>query len=291
MTKNNWGRWGETDETGAVNQVGPQEVVAAASLVKSGEVIRLTQLLSSKTPVPNHRCGLQLFMNRDGGDYAGGRRRPGGFQFAEDTVIMPLHIGTHVDALCHAWYDDQLYNGFSSNTIRSTSGAEHLGIEKMPPIFTRGVLIDLVRLKGRKLLSTEIISSKDLQDACTMSGIFPKRGDAVIIRTGWLESQKGIAIVSFDEEPGINKEAAQWLADQDICVVGADNFAVEVLPFMEQSVFPVHQLLIRDHAIALIEGLMLDDLVAANRFEFLFIASPLPIVGATGGPLSPVVVL
>jgi len=291
MRKNNWNKWGEKDEAGAANQVGNQEVIAAAGLVKSGQVIRLTQLLSSKTPVPKHRCGLQLFMNRDGGDYAGGRHRPGGFQFAEDTVIMPLHIGTHVDALCHAWYDDKLYNGFSGNTIRSTSGAAHLGIEKMPPIVTRGVLIDMVHLKGRKLQTSEIIGAKDLQDACALTGIFPKKGDAILIRTGWLESQKGIENVSFDVEPGINEEAAQWLADQEVCIVGADNFAVEVLPFREQSVFPVHQLLIRDHGIALIEGLMLDDLVSTKRFEFLFIASPLPIVGATGGPLSPVVVL
>ncbi len=73
--------------------------------------------------------------------------------------------------------------------------------------------------------------------------------------------------------------------------LGADNFAVEVLPFAAGTVFPVHQRLIRDYGVPLLEGLMLDPLVASGRHEFLFIASALPIVGATGSPLAPVVVL
>jgi len=287
----NWGKWGAADEVGAINYVGQKEVISAAGLVKEGKVLRLTQNLSSKTPISSHRCGLQHFMNRDGGDYAGGRHRPGGFQFAEDTVVMPLHIGTHVDALCHAWYDDKLYNGYLGNTIRSTSGAAHLGIEKMPPIFTKGVLLDIVRMRGRALYQSEIITEHDLEQACLKQNITIKKGDAILIRTGWLEAQKNESHVSFNEEQGINKEAAQWLADKEVCVVGADNYAVEVLPFKENTIFPVHQLLIRDYGISLIEGLMLDHLVAAGRFEFLFVSSPLPFVGGTGSPIAPIAVI
>ena len=289
---NAWNRWGADDERGALNFIGPEEVKRASGLVRTGEVLRLAQLLSSKTPVPAHRCGLQHFMGRDGGDYAvAGSKRPGGFQFAEDTVVMPLHIGTHVDALCHAWYDDKLYNGFSGDTIRSTSGAARLGVEKMPPIFTRGVLLDLVRLKGRVLESGEAIGAADLEAAAKAAGVQPERGDAVLIRTGWLESQKGVKNPSFDVEPGIDVEAAMWLVERDVAIIGADNFAVEVLPFPQGKVFPVHQLLIRDFGVPLLEGLMLDPLVASGRHEFLFVASALPIVGATGSPLAPVAVL
>ena len=79
MTDNAWSRWGPDDERGALNLIGPNEVKRATALVQTGEVLRLSQLLSSKTPVPGHRCGLQHFMNRDGGDYAvAGSRRPGG---------------------------------------------------------------------------------------------------------------------------------------------------------------------------------------------------------------------
>ncbi len=286
-----WGRWGPDDERGTLNHIGPDQVRHASTLVRTGEVLRLAQLLSSKTPVPSHRCGLQHFMTRDGGDYAAGAGRPDGFQFAEDAVMMPLHIGTHMDALCHAWYDDTLYNGYPGNTIRSTSGAARLGIEKMPPIVTRGILLDLVRLKGRLLADGEDISAADLDAAAAAAGVQPGRGDAVLLRSGWLEAQKGVKHPSFNEEPGITIEAARWLAKRDVALVGADNFAIEVLPFPTGRVFPVHKFLIRDVGMPLLEGLMLDPLVASGRHEFMFIASVLPIVGATGSPLAPVAVL
>ncbi len=289
---NAWNRWGADDERGALNFIGPEQVKRASALVRTGEVLRLAQLLSSKTPVPAHRCGLQHFMGRDGGDYAvAGSKRPGGFQFAEDSVVMPLHIGTHVDALCHAWYDDKLYNGYLGDSIRSTTGAARLGVEKMPPIFTRGVLLDFVKLKGRVLAPGESIGRTDMQAAALAAGVQLERGDAVLLRTGWLESQKGVKNPSFDEEPGIDVDAAAWLVEHDVAIVGADNFAVEVLPFPEGKVFPVHQMLIRDYGMPLLEGLMLDPLVASGRHEFLFVASALPIVGATGSPLAPVAVL
>ena len=291
MSQEAWNKWGPDDERGALNYVGPEQVRRATTLVISGEVLRLAQLLSAKTPVPAHRCGLQHFMGRDGGDYAAGAKRPGGFQFAEDTVVMPLHIGTHVDALCHAWYDDKLYNGYLGDTLRSTTGATRLGIEKMPPVVTRGVLLDLVRLKGRVLSPGESIGRADLEAAAAAAGIRPERGDAVLLRTGWLEAQKGVKQVDFNVEPGIDVEAGLWLAEAQVAMIGADNFAVEVLPFPQGLVFPVHQCLIRDYGIALLEGLMLDPLVASGRHEFMFVASPLPIVGATGSPLAPVVIL
>ena len=288
---NAWSRWGADDERGALNFIGADEVKRASALVRSGEVLRLAQLLSSKTPVPAHRCGLQHFMGRDGGDYAiAGSRRPGGFQVAEDTVVMPLHMGTHIDALCHAWYDDKLYNGYLGDTIRS-NGAARLGVEKMPPVVTRGLLLDIVRLKGRPLEAGEAITAEDLQAACEAAGVMPGRGDAVLLRTGWLENQKHVKQPDFNSEPGIEIGAARWLATRDVALVGADNYAVEVLPFAAGTVFPVHQCLIRDYGVPLLEGLMLDPLVASGRHEFLFMASALPIVGATGSPLAPVVVL
>ena len=207
---NAWGRWGPDDEAGALNLIGPAQVKRAAGLVRTGEVLRLAQPLSHKTPVPRHRSGLQHFMGRDGGDYAAGAKRPGGFQFAEDTVVKPLHIGTHIDALCHAWCEEKMFNGYRETPMRSTSGATRLGVEKMPPAFTRGV---------------------------------------------------------------------------------PDNFAVEVLPFAAGTVFPVHQCVIRDFGIPLLEGLMLEPLAKTGRADFLFVAAALPIVGATGSPLTPLAIL
>ena len=128
VTREAWHRWGDEDERGALNHIDPVQVRNAAALVRSGQVLGLAQPLSPRTPVPQHRAGVQHFMGRDGGDYAAGARRPGGFQFAEDTVVLPLHIGTHIDALCHAWYDDALYNGFPGVGTRGTRVARRVAV-------------------------------------------------------------------------------------------------------------------------------------------------------------------
>jgi kynurenine formamidase len=291
VAKEAWGRWGDDDERGALNHIGPDQVRRATQLVQSGRVVSLTQPLSPRTPVPKHRAGIQHFLGRDGGDYAAGARRPGGFQFAEDTVILPLHIGTHIDALCHAWCDDCLYNGFPGQGTRSTSGALRCGIDKMEPIVTRGVLLDLVRLHNRPLAPRTSIGRPDLIAAVEAASVQIEPGDAVLIRTGWQEAQEGNADTSFDEEPGIDVEAALWLAEAEVAMVGADNFAIEAIPFPAGTVFPVHQRLIRDFGIPLLEGLVLQPLAEHQRGQFLFVAAPLPVVGGTGSPLAPVAVL
>jgi kynurenine formamidase len=285
-----WGRWGAEDEVGAPNLIGPEQVRLAASLVRTGQVVSLTQPISDRTPVPRHRAGAMHFMGRDGGDYAAGAKRPGGFQFAEDTVVLPLHLGTHIDALCHAWCDDHLYNAFPGNTVRSTTGALRCGIEKMPPLVTRGVLLDIVRLRGAVASPGDAIGRAELEAAAALSEVTPREGDAVLIRTGWLESQTSLD-VDFNAEPGIDVEAGLWLASRGVAMVGADNFAIETLPFPTGTVFPVHQRLIRDHGIPLLEGMVLRPLAEAGGTAFLFVVTPLPVVGGTGSPVAPVAVL
>lgn len=291
MSEDSWGRWGAEDERGALNLIGPDQIRRAAGLVQTGQVVSLAQPLSPRTPVPRHRAGIQHFMGRDGGDYAAGARRPGGFQFAEDTVVMPLHIGTHIDALCHAWCDDRLYNGFPGHGTRSTSGALRCGVDKVGPIVTRGVLLDVVRLRGAPLPPRASIGRTELVRAAEAASVAIEPGDAVLVRTGWQEARAGLPDVSFDEEPGIDVEAALWLAEAGVALVGADNFAIEALPFPPGTVFPVHQRLIRDFGIPLLEGLVLQPLAQQGRGAFLFAAAPLPVVGGTGSPLAPVAVL
>jgi kynurenine formamidase len=291
MAQEAWGRWGAQDEAGAPNAIGADQVRRAAGLVRSGRVIPLAQTIHAKMPVPGHRNGLMHFMGRDGGDYAAGGKRPGGFQFAEDTVVMPLHLGTHVDALCHAWCEDRLYNAFPGDTIRSTTGAARLGVEKMPPLVTRGVLLDL--MVDGPLPEGHAIGAAALQAAAARAGVTPEPGDAVLLRTGWWEAQAGrrARLVSFDTEPGLDVEGALWLAEAGVALVGADNFAIEALPFPPNTVFPVHQRLIRDYGIPLLEGMVLKPLADAGATAFLFMAAALPIAGATGSPLCPVAVL
>jgi kynurenine formamidase len=290
MAKEAWGRWGADDEKGALNFIGAAEVTRACGLVRQGRVVSLAQPLSKRMHVPPQRHGVMHFMDRDGGDYAAGARKAHGFQFADDTLLVPLHCGTHIDGLCHAWYDDQLYNGFPGNSIRSTSGAAHCGVDKYPPIVTRGVLLDVAGLNGAPIKDGASIDADMLANTAKRAGVEIEKGDAVLIRTGWLESQTGAA-ADFNREPGLDVEGALWLAEAGVALVGADNFAIEAMPFPKGTIFPVHQRLIRDYGIPLLEGLFLAPLAASGAHAFLFFAAALPIEGGTGSPLTPVAVL
>ena len=290
MSADNWSRWGEGDEIGAPNTIGPREVRAAAGLVRDGRVFSLAQPISARTLVPKLRTRVAHMMTRDGGDYAAGARRAGGFQFADDCIFMPLHTGTHIDALCHAWYDDKLYNGFAGDSVRS-QGAQHCGVDKLPPMVARGVLLDIVSLRGGPLADGESIGREALEQALAAAGTTLAPGDVVLIRTGWQERHEGAAEADFDAEPGLDVEGAEWLAAADVAAIGADNFAIEAMPFPPGEVFPVHKRLLRDFGVPLIEGMVLKPLAETGRTVFAFVAAPLPIIGATGSPLTPLAIL
>ena len=278
-----------SEERGALARNGPEQVRAALALSRAGRVIELGLPLGPRTPVPGHRHGLVRFMNRDGGDYAAGARRPGGFQFAEDTVLMPTHVGTHVDALAHVWHDDHIYGGHPQETIRSTTGAQHCGADKLGPIIARGILLDAAR--ERDLEAGDAVGESDLREAAAHAGVDVRPGDVVLVRTGWL-GRTGDSVASyFAGEPGIDLSGARWLASAGVALVGVDNFAAEPLPFPEGQAFPVHQLLLRDHGIPLLEGVVLDELASLSDGAFTFIALPLALVGCTASPVAPVAVL
>lgn len=290
MTANSWARWGKDDELGALNLVGAEEVLRAARSVRLGRVIRLGQDLGPASPVPAHRKHPERFMTRDGGDYAAGARRPDGFQFAEDVIAFAAHTGTHIDALAHVWRDDQLYNGFPSAGTRSTTGATRCGADKLAPIVTRGVLLDVAALRTEPLGPGASVSAADLS-AAAERGAHPEPGDAVLIRTGWFGRCGHDEAAYFAGEPGIDAEAAEWLAGAGAAAVGADNYAVEAQPSAPGTTFPAHQALLRNHGVPLIEGLVLDELAAEGVASFLFVAVALPLVGGTAGPVCPVAVL
>ncbi|MEZ5076785.1 MAG: cyclase family protein [Solirubrobacterales bacterium] len=280
---------GEAAERGALARIGAAAVLEAAGLVRTGEVIDLAVPLGPATPVPAHRHRVARFMERDGGDYAAGARRPGGFQFAEDTVLMPTHAGTHLDALAHCWHDGRLCDGSPQETIRSTTGAQRCGAEKLGPVLTRGILLDVAGEAEPE--AGRSIGAAELEAAAERAGVEVGEADAVLVRTGWLGRHGADGAAYFAGEPGIDLGAARWLTDRGVSLVGADNFAIEPLPFPAGEVFPVHQHLIAEHGVPLLESASLDRLAARADGPFLFVALPLPLVGSTASPLTPVAVL
>ncbi|MFB9075374.1 cyclase family protein [Citricoccus parietis] len=260
--------------------------------MSTGQTMSLAQPLGPSSDVPGHRHRPSRFMDRDAGDYALGARTVGGFKFAEDTVQFPTHSGTHVDALAHAWAGDELYNGHSASNTRSTRGAQRCGAEKLIPVATRGVLVDLVQSAGGPLAPTVEVTPSDLERGIAESGVEIRAGDAVLVRTGWWES-KGATSNYYANEPGIGEAGARWLAERDVALVGSDNYAIEQQA--EQPGFPAHLILLHQHGVPLIENLELTGLAATlhdlGRSTFLLVFAPIPLSGSTGAPVTPVAVL
>ena len=286
--QSNWGRWGADDECGTLNLVTVEKTLAATRLPKSGLSISLGQALGPNIIVPRHRKRFERFMTKDSGDYKTGNLSRGGFKYAEDVVSFASHTGTHLDALSHVWREETLYNGHDSSQIRSASGAKRCGAERLRPIATRGVLLDVAKFRPR-LGPGDKITESDLAAAAAGCDLEP--GDAVLIRTGWIKHAFNNPNYFLSGEPGLDLGAAKWLAAQDVALVGADNFAIEVMPFVGDTWFPVHQTLIRDFGTPLLEGVLLDELSTVADGPFLLIVAPIPMVGSTAAPVCPVAVL
>jgi kynurenine formamidase len=288
----NWGRWGKDDERGAANFADAGCIKLASSLVRTGKVYSLAiPLQSENVPVLPPRSAPQHYMRMDGGDYAAGLKRKGGFQTSDDYIALGTHTTTHIDALAHVWYDDRLYNDFSANTVRS-NGAKHCGIDKLRHLVGRGVLIDLCAHRNvPHLASGDIIKPEHIEDCAKAQGTEIRQGDILLVRTGWMGVFKRDGREAFFKgEPGIGRNAAEWIGNKGVAAVGCDNWGVEVIPVEGDIPGPVHRRLIRDFGVYLMELFDLDELAADRVHEFLFVAAPLRITGGVGSPLNPLAI-
>lgn len=284
----NWGRWGVHDEIGIANLLDAGMVLRARELVREGVVLSLAQPLGPSTAMPPHRQGVRRIMDRHAGDY--GETSSNGFRYAEDTISLSTHAGTHIDALAHVWAGDQLYNGHLAST-QDGRGASRCGADKLAPIVSRGVLLNFVPGGSTVMPADGAIGPRELERAYERVGLKPEPGDAVLLRTGWWSANQHDPRAYFAREPGLSYEGAAWLARHDPVVVGADNYAVECVPSPSGERFPVHVLLMRDHGIPLLENLALDELHATGRSDFMLVLAPLGFEGSTGSPVNPLAVL
>ena len=223
---------------------------------------------------------------------------------AAETIRMSIHVGTHIDALCHiaekrdsdgkpdaageAW----LYAG-DGESVRaidcvSSAGQQHLAIEKMPPIVARGVMLDVAAAKGvERLPPAYPVNAADIAAAMAKQGTTIGENCAVLIRTGSYGLLRDGDPVYRDAQTGINLEAAQFLVERGMTLVGADNMAVEAMPPHDHS---VHRFLLVHSGITHVENLNLDELAADKCYEFLLIIAPLKLTGATGSWVNPIAI-
>ena len=245
------------------------------------------------------RPPTQHYMRRDQGHYESGKEDGDDRQGAEDTLVIPVHGTTHVDALGHAWYGDRLYNGFDPDTTKG--GLDRCSVEPIAEhgVFGRGVLLDVARHRGVPHLERDThIPLSELETCAAEQGVEIEPRDVLLIRTGWLErfyDGDQETVLEFDE-PGItySEELAAWFHEMEIPAFATDTLANEQT-YPESGIrLPLHATFIRDQGILFTEIATLDDLAADcaddGKYDMLYTCSPLKIVRGTGSPVNPVAI-
>jgi len=223
---------------------------------------------------------------------------------AAEVITMSAHVGTHIDALCHIGEFQaesgrvsekgsvQLHNGVDQ-TIRATGtvsyrGQTHLDISQMPPIVTRGILLDVATFKGlTPLPDAYAITADDIRGTLAAQGSQVRPGTAVLVRTGFYQHLRTGNPAYRDAIAGINLDAAQLLHGEGMILVGADNMSVEAFPPQDHS---VHRFLLVHQGVTHLENLYLEELAAQRIYEFLLIVTPLRMTGATGSWVHPIAI-
>jgi kynurenine formamidase len=280
-------KWGANDERGAANHMRPDTVLRAARLIKTGEVIELGHVLESSMPLFGTRR-FESTTKRTTAPMGSNQRRSN-----EEVVYTELgQVGTQFDMFVHQTIGDATYNCVKIDDVATRTGFTKLGVEKIGTLFTRGVLVDVAALKSVDTLPQNYeITVEDLQAALKREGLTIQPGDAVLIHTGWGKLW-GVDNAKYNSGcPGIGVAAAEWLAKQDVMLLGADNFPVEIAPNPDKSIsLPVHQIALVVNGIFLLENLKLAELAAKQVYEFAFMVQPLKIKGGTGSTVAPVAV-
>jgi kynurenine formamidase len=285
--------WGADDQRGAANRLTPKKVLQAKDLIRTGQIYQLGRVYQAEMPILGKRHfaltipglptgapnGKNQLVHND--EMFSGEIGQMGTQF--DGLG---HIGVHMDN------DNIFYNGNKLSEFGNAYGLKKLGVENAGPFVTRGVLLDVAGVKEeRSLKGGYAITVADLKKALAAANVAIEPGDVVLIRTGhgihWMTDNK-----KFNEsEPGIGMEAARWLTDQKVTLIGADNWAIEVVPSENPDrPFEVHQWDLTRNGVYHLENLDLDALAKDKVYEFAFVFVPLPLKGATGSPGNPIAI-
>lgn len=201
---------------------------------------------------------------------------PGGASSAAELIALGTHVGTHLDALCHFSRNGRLHRGLD---------ARSLGVDTVRPIVARGLLADAA--PGGELAEDAEITAAHIGEA--LAPHEPRAGDAVLVRTGWGRRWRDARrFLNGQRQPGLSLDAARWLSSRGVRAIGADNVALERIPSAEMA---VHVHLLVEAGVHILECLNLEHLAQTQAREFLFVAAPLKIEGATGSPLRPFALL
>jgi len=276
----NWGRWGKDDQRGTLNLITPAKRKQAAGLVREGISVSLAHDFSTEK-APDNTRPLEFTMT-----------------LTQPVAMEELRIFyhgltyAHMDALCHARYKGKAYNGFDAS-LATEKGCVKAGVEHLKEgILSRGILIDVPRLKGVPYLDggTPVLAS-DIEAWEKKAGVQIRSGDVVLIRTGrWAKRAASGPASLQGSSPGVHVSLLPLLKARDAALLGTD-VGLDVTPSgVEEVVIPTHTVAIVGMGLLIVDNADLEALAETaarlNRWEFLFTAAPLPVIGATGSPLN-----
>ena len=282
-------KWGPNDEIGAANYMTPELVLKAASLVKTGKTYALGIPVDTKTPAyPPRTFKLTVVQPGQAGSPGLG---PTKTTYNDDIIDTWVGIGSQLDGLGHIGVEHVYYNGNKLADFADPTGLKKLGVEKVPPIVTRGVLLDMAAYYNTDVVKAgTAFNVKEIDEVAKKQGVEIRQGDVVIFHTGWL------SLIGKDDkryatgEPGLGVEGAKYLTGKGVVAIGADTWAVETIPFESKNVFEVHQILLPMNGTYILENMDTAALAADKAYEFLFVLGQPRFKGGVQSMINPVAI-
>ncbi len=283
-------KWGPNDEIGAANLLTPALAAEAAKLVKTGKTYALGFETNAQTPAYAPRTwGVTIVQpGQAGGISLGGTKTT----YNDDIYMGWVGTGSQIDGLGHIGIDNVYYNCNKNSDFAQANGLKKLGVEKIPPFVTRGIVLDMTAYYGTDMVKEGVaFNRKEIDEQAKRQGIEIKKGDVVLFHTGWqaLEGKDNKRFLAG--EPGLGKEGALYLASKEVIAVGADQWALEVIPFEKDvGVFEIHQILLTRNGIYILENMNTGPLVKDKAYEFMFVLGASRITGGVQAIINPVAI-
>ena len=287
--RRNWGRWGEKGSAGAMNLITAEKRVSAARLVKTGRTVSLSRPLPVE-PSPENPRPVHHYMNKTS--------RPNGGGAAMDYIGVFYHgwSVTHIDALCHVWDKDGMWDGRDPDEVITFTGASYGSVDQWRDgILTRGVLLDVPRHRRKPYVTLDApVHGWELEEIAREEGVKLTPGDALMVycgREAYAKSNGGIFWRGGPESPGLHASCLPYVRDNDIAILGWDMS--DALPHGYGLAWTMHGVLFA-YGVALIDNALLQPLAEAcaqeGRYEFMLTINPLVVLGGTGSPVNPIAV-
>ena len=282
--------WGADDQIGAANRITEMSVLAAAKLVKTGKTYSLGLTIDANTPAfaprslsltvvqPNQQEGARPFYN---------------MTYNDDIFSGWLGIGSQIDGLGHLGENGVYYNCNHAKNFSALGGLTKLGIENVPPIVTRGIVLDIAahygvdHLKAGQYFSVEDVKAVEKSQETPI-----REGDVVLFHTGWTDAMLESDPVAWaTAEPGQSEGVAAYMASKKVVAVGADTWGVDVIPpQVAERPYQGHVVYLKENGIYILEAMNTGPLVRDGAYEFLFVLGQAKVRGAVQMIINPIAI-